>query len=109
MLTFGSIIPTTSASFYHGFIYRIECNGKYYIGKKTFNQGSSWKTYKSSSDDMKELLKLYEGRFQVLEYAETKRELTYLEVKYQFIYNCLEHPECVNKNINGKFWRGKIK
>ena len=109
LTTFGDIIPQTSADFYYGFIYRIDCNGYFYIGKKQFLAGSSWKTYKSSSDDMKQLLKTNDGEYKVLELAETKRQLTFLEVKYQFKYDCLENPMCLNKNISGKFWRNKLK
>lgn len=107
--TFGSIIPETSAAAYHGIIYRIDCAGKYYIGKKALLIGVNYKTYKSSSVDMKQLLKNNEGTFTVLAYAESKRELSYLEVKYQFLNNCLEDANCLNKNINGKWYRNRLK
>lgn len=69
---------------------------------------SDWKTYWGSNKYMKEL---YEEEpkenFErhILICAPTKKLLTYYEVKYQMVYQVLEHPdEFYNDNILGKFF-----
>lgn len=110
METFGSIIPALSASAFFGFVYLIEVAGRKYIGKKAFNKGSNWRIYKSSNDEIKKLLKeRNQGSFSVLAYAQTNRELTWLETKYQVLHNALEDDSFCNANILGKFYRGKLK
>lgn len=44
----------------------------------------------------------------ILEIAKTKRHLTYLEAKYQFLYNVLEDPYSLNNNILGSFFKGNL-
>lgn len=107
--TFGPIIPDEDAEKYYGFIYHISVAGKNYIGKKCFSAGTNWKTYQSSSKEIKHLLKDNEGIYTVLSYASSKRELTYLETSYQFKLNVLEDETYLNSNILGKFYRGKLK
>lgn len=69
---------------------------------------SDWKTYYGSHKDIKQLLK--EGNPEdfertILEISPNKKLLTYLEVKYQFLYQVLEHPDkWFNDNILGKFY-----
>ena len=94
-----------------GFAYRIELsNGQHYIGKKnvvnfTYNAINK---YCSSNDTIKQNKSLISNKI-ILEWAESKRQLTYLETKYQFIYEVLEIEEFLNYNILGKFYRGKLK
>jgi len=65
---------------------------------------SDWKTYygshafiKDANDDDLER--------EILQIAYNKKELTYLECKYQFTYEVLENPhEYFNDNILGKFF-----
>lgn len=104
-LTFGNLISDEDSAKYYGFIYLIEVNGLKYIGQKSFNKGTNWKTYCSSSKEIKEMLKTHSGSFQILEFAKTKREMTYLESRYQMEYRVLEKDEYLNKNILGKFYR----
>lgn len=106
--TFGPIIPNWQLQNNIGFIYLITVNNLKYIGKKEFSAGTNWETYQSSSKEIKDLLKIYPGKFEILDYAETKRELTYLETMYQFKYDVLRDPDFANKNILGKFYRGKL-
>lgn len=107
--TFGQIISEDDANKNYGFIYHISVAGKNYIGKKCFTKGTNWKTYQSSSKEIKQLLKTNEGTYTVLTYAETNRQLTYLEVSYQFKLNVLEDESYLNSNILGKFFKGRTK
>ena len=78
-----------------GFVYRIDVIGTpfYYYGKKnlTSTRGrgkkkvtkeSTWRTYESSSKEIKELIKAGKKiKKQILEFAYSKSELTLLETK----------------------------
>ena len=110
--TFGPLVSEEQRLANYGFVYLIEVDGLKYIGKKNFlaKRGkkyveSDWKTYKSSSDLIKDKLKTHEGEFKILEFAHTKRELTYLEVKYQMKNDVVESDEWANKNIGFKYYR----
>lgn len=94
----------------YGFVYYIELgDGRFYIGKKAFNSKPNWQNYKTSSKEVKERINNGNADFRILELAVSKRHLTYLEVKYQFQFNCLEDDNCYNKSIQGKFFKGKLK
>ena len=76
--------------------------------KKQIIQESNWKEYWSSSKVLqKQVKELGEDNFtrEILEFAKDGRELTYLEVKYQFKYNVLEDPKSLNDSILGKFFK----
>ena len=62
---------------------------------------SNWRTYNSSSKLIGNRKTVYK---EILALAKTKRELTYLETKYLFIYEVLETSEFLNENILGKFY-----
>lgn len=69
---------------------------------------SDWKTYYGSQVEIKQAL-LEEGPEifdrEILKFANSKKLLTYYEVKYQMIYQVLEKPnEFYNDNILGKFF-----
>jgi hypothetical protein len=69
---------------------------------------SDWKNYWSSSKIIQEEVKLYgPNEFEkiILGFAYSKKELTYLEIKYQFEYNVLEDQFSVCDNISGKFYK----
>ena len=105
-----------------GFVYIIVNNqtNQWYIGKKSLyshitkpplkgykrkrkvTKESDWKTYMSSSDIVKEWTDI---RKEILQFAFSKKELTYLETKYLFNFDALEDEYCVNSNILGKFFR----
>jgi len=71
---------------------------------------SDWKTYYGSQTEIKQLL--VEGRkdeFErnIIKCVQTKKQLTYFEIKYQMKYEVLEKPdEFYNDNILGKFFTG---
>jgi hypothetical protein len=69
---------------------------------------SDWKTYYGSQTDIKQLLvkgKKDEFERTILKCVETKKQLTYFEIKYQMLYQVLEKPdEFFNDNILGKFF-----
>jgi hypothetical protein len=69
---------------------------------------SDWKTYYGSQTDIKKLLlegKKDEFERIILKCVETKKQLTYFEIKYQMLYEVLEKPDdFFNDNILGKFF-----
>ena len=85
-----------------------------YAGKKgrtpthiRVQKESDWKTYYGSHHFIKEMLKTgSENEFarEILEIAYNKKELTYLECKYQFMLGVIESNEWLNDNILGKFF-----
>lgn len=107
-----------------GFVYVIEClvNGKKYIGRKYFHtvrkvkgktrrvrKESNWKTYYSSSEELKKLVESYgQDQFKrvILSLHTTQGDCNYEEVKLQFQHNVLENDDFLNDNINGK-WHKK--
>lgn len=100
-----------------GFVYKIQCDvtGEMYIGKKIFftNRGyeTRWRDYFGSSEYASLLIKKH-GRENftrtVLSLAANKTHLSYLETKALFANSVLENPKYVNKNIEGKWFKGKI-
>jgi hypothetical protein len=114
-----------------GFVYEITHvpSGRKYIGKKVlyFNKKlpalkgqkksravvkeSNWLKYYGSNDTIKNLIKdgkILEFKREILTFAYSKYELTYLETKYQFLKEVLEDDNYLNNNILGKFYKGKI-
>ena len=113
-----------------GFVYMVtdqQTNDKY-IGKKVlyFNRTlpplkgqkrkrkkiveSDWKNYYGSYVKIKNLIKEgKEGRFkrEILKICFSKKELTYYETKFLFIYEVLENSNgnFLNDNILGKFFK----
>lgn len=108
-VTFGKIINEEIATKFHGFIYIITfLNGDWYLGKKSFQKGEHWTTYKSSSKPVKERLKTEQAEFKVLFYCKTAGELSYVETRELFLRNALEDPRSLNANICGRFFRRNI-
>ena len=64
---------------------------------------SDWKTYYGSHSFIKEANEKDLKR-EILEIAYHKKELTYLECKYQFTLGVLESRSYLNDNILGKFF-----
>jgi len=67
---------------------------------------SNWPEYWGSCKELIEDQKQYPEQFtrQVLEWCYSKKNATYLELKYQFQYNVLEN-RTYNNNINGSLYR----
>ena len=68
---------------------------------------SNWRNYYGSSKPLLEDIKrLGKDKFirEILLFCDSKRDLTYQEVKYQFQYNVLE-VDSYNNTILGKFYR----
>jgi hypothetical protein len=112
-----------------GFIYRIIHipTQKEYIGKKQLisnrtlpplkgtkrkrkiQKESDWKTYYGSHSTIKQMIKdgkADEFRREIIEFATSKKQLTYLETRYLFQYRVLEFPDLFyNDNILNRFFR----
>jgi hypothetical protein len=123
-----SQIPTDA----FGFVYRLTHipTGKEYIGKKQLfsnrtlpplkgtkrkrkvQKESDWKTYYGSHPVIKSIVK--EGgeddfKREIIEFAQSSKNLTYLETRYLFYYRVLEFPNLFfNDNISGKFFRKDV-
>jgi len=67
---------------------------------------SSWRSYESSSDDVKNHTL---SSKEILQWAFSKKELTYLENKWLFSEAVLERHEYLNSNIAGVFFAGELK
>lgn len=110
-----------------GFVYKISFPEMdlHYIGKKNLHstrtlpplkgykrnrriqKESNWLTYSSSNVDVKELIDLgHEVHKEILTFAWSQRQLTYLETKMLFVYSVLENDNYLNQNILGKFYAG---
>ena len=70
---------------------------------KQVKKESDWKTYYGSHSFIKEANE-EDLKREILEIAYHKKELTYLECKYQFTLGVLESRSYLNDNILGKFF-----
>ena len=79
--------------------------GKNRNGKRVYfdvvRKESNWKKYEGSSKNTKG--KTVQSK-EILAIANSKRALTYLEVKFLFQFSVLESDEFINDNILGKFF-----
>lgn len=104
-----------------GFVYRIESVDRTikYIGKKqvhTWQKGrghreSNWRRYTSSSTELKEIIKkkgTSQFKFEIIELCYSKIELTYNEMKHQVLNDVLHDPTYLNKQILGRFYKGRF-
>ena len=94
----------------YGFVYVITCikNNREYIGKKCVSKGTKWQSYYGSSAELRADIKEYgKDSFhrEILYFAESQRELTYLEARTQFERRVLESDKYYNSNILGKFYK----
>mgnify|MGYP003655413943 FL=1 len=110
-----------------GFVYLVQNVYDYwYIGKKSiwshttkpplkgfkrrrkFTKESDWATYKSSNKSVKDWESWeFKSRI-IIDFAYSKKHLTYLECHAQFSMNCLTNDMCLNDNILGKFYSGDL-
>lgn len=69
---------------------------------------SDWETYWGSSKELlKDVKELGDNHFEcmILKLCKTKKQLTYYEMHYQCLYECLTYPSTTyNDNILGKFF-----
>ena len=79
-----------------------EGKGRPPIYKRVLKE-SDWKNYYGSHSFIKEANE-EDLRREILEIAYHKKELTYLECKYQFTLGVLESRSYLNDNILGKFF-----
>ena len=83
-------------------IIRLEGKGRPPTFKRVLKE-SDWKTYYGSHSFIKEAHD-YDLHRKILQVAYNKKELTYLECKYQFVLEVLEDKNYLNDNILGKFY-----
>jgi|AntDeeMinimDraft_6_1070357.scaffolds.fasta_scaffold00344_13 hypothetical protein len=70
---------------------------------------SNWKTYVSSNKKLqKEIEDGLKYEKYILEYAYSKKELTYKEEKQLYVNEVLEQDNWINDNIGGRFFRKDI-
>lgn len=80
--------------------------------KKIIIKESNWLLYYGSNKSLLEDIKnLGESAFkrEILEFAFNKKQLTYLEIKYQILNDVLEKDNSYNDNILGKFFKNDVK
>lgn len=65
----------------------------------------NWKSYESSSEDMKDHKV---AKKTILEFAPTKKSLTYLEERYLFAHRVLESDKYLNQSIRGIYYKGDL-
>ena len=112
-----------------GFIYEVLHipSGKKYIGKKQLlsnrtlpplkgqkrkrkiTKESDWINYYGSQAEIKQLVKESESPEEfhrvIIQYCMTKKQLTYYELKHQFVRGVLEDSDYLNSNISGTFYK----
>lgn len=75
---------------------------------KIVQKESDWQSYWSSNKPLKDLIKnepIENFKREILHCCNSKKQLTYFEIKYQMIHQVLEKPEeFFNDNILGKFF-----
>jgi len=77
--------------------------------KKTYEyviKEAKWKDYIGSCKDTEGYIPIAK---EILCFANSGRELTYLEAKALFARGALEDEKCLNANVLGRFFRGNIK
>lgn len=69
-------------------------------------KSSGWENYWSSSDEIRAGVLVHPERYhrEILKWCFSKKNMTYLELKYQFKYNVLEN-DTYNHNLMGSLYR----
>lgn len=107
LYTFSKLLPRKDGKIrLHRYGYEYKNTGK---GKRQLyeiiRKETDWKTYSGSAKDYKNIIPVSR---EILAFATSKRALTYLEAKYQFIYEVLERDDFINNNILGSFYKGVL-
>ncbi len=66
---------------------------------------NDWRMYTGSCKDTKDYIPIYK---EIICFAPSKTALTYMETKIMFQRGALEDESCLNANIMGKFYRGRL-
>lgn len=73
--------------------------------RKLVIKETDWLKYTGSNKELNEDIKNGDKIYkEIIDFGKDKRELTYLEAKYQFKKDVLEREDCYNTNILGKFF-----
>lgn len=123
-----------------GFLYMVRWSEGYYIGQKSFwsvrntkiskkrateiysgrgpkkkkekvQKESDWRTYKTSSKEVKELVGLRgENAFEwiILDFAVSKTDLTYKETQYILCHDCLKDERCYNNWVTARIHKNNL-
>jgi hypothetical protein len=73
---------------------------------------SDWKKYYGSNEEIKEYIKTNgttNFKREILSLHVTKGEMNYTEIKEQFLRGVLETDDYMNDNINGKYFKSRVK
>ena len=71
----------------------------------TMMTDNDWRTYTGSCKETEGLIPIYK---EIICFARSKRELTYLETKIMFQRGALEDEKCINGNVMGRFFRDRL-
>ena len=76
--------------------------------KKLVKKESDWLEYWGSNSDLLLDIQTFshaDFKREILMFTFNKKQNTYYEIKYQFLYDVLEAQNCYNSNINSTFFR----
>lgn len=76
--------------------------------KKQVRKVSDWESYYSSNEDINNMIKdgkVEEFRREIIQFCNTKKQLSYYEVEWMFKYDILKDENSLNGNISGKWFR----
>lgn len=74
--------------------------------RRKMDTESNWQKYQSSNTELKKKKGVTK---EIIDFAFSKKQLTYLELKWMFHYKVLEVDTFYNDNILGKFFRKDVK
>ena len=66
---------------------------------------NAWQDYVGSSKETDGLIPIHK---EIIEFARTSRELTYMETKLLFVRSAIEDESCINRNILKRFFRDNL-
>ena len=78
---------------------------KGYKRKRKVTKESNWLTYQSSNSTVKEWISPMK---EIIEWCNTKKQLTYREMQAIMCMSGLEDEKCLNDNILGKFFKSDL-
>ena len=126
-------VPTRNGIEAVGFVYKITINDHHYIGKKQYYskrkvpkgkkelasqdgraskkklvvKESNWKSYCSSSDEVKRLVELgHVPHREILRVCYSLKEMSYFENKY--LYEVFHMGNVLNRNLSGTYFKEEV-